>query len=154
MNKSLTFALLTLMGAALLAACGQANTEADAGNDGDKLEIATTIYPVYAFTKEIVGDQADVSLMVPAGTEAHDYEPSAKQIAALNESDALIYHNENMETWVPSAESSINEDVNVIKGTENMVLLPGSEEGHDHDHSDEEGHEGHSHAYDTQVCGS
>ena len=94
MNKSLTFALLTLTGAALLAACGQANTEADAGNDGDKLEIATTIYPVYAFTKEIVGDQADVSLMVPAGTEAHDYEPSAKQIAALNESDVLIYHNQ------------------------------------------------------------
>ena len=94
MNKSLTFALLTLMGAALLAACGQANTEADAGNDGDKLEIATTIYPVYAFAKEIVGDQADVSLMVPAGTEAHDYEPSAKQIAALNESDVLIYHNQ------------------------------------------------------------
>lgn len=151
MNKSLTFALLTLMGAALLAACGQANTEADAGNDGDKLEIATTIYPVYAFTKEIVGDQADVSLMVPAGTEAHDYEPSAKQIAALNESDALIYHNENMETWVPSAESSIEEDVNVIKGTENMVLLLGSEDDHDHDHSDEEGHEGHSHAYDPHT---
>ena len=40
MNKSLTSALLTLMGAALLAACGQANTEAVAGNDGDKLEIA------------------------------------------------------------------------------------------------------------------
>ncbi|MER2147317.1 MAG: hypothetical protein ABS895_06680 [Aerococcus urinaeequi] len=61
MNKSLTFALLTLMGAALLAACGQANTEADAGNDGDKLEIATTIYPVYAFTKEIVGDKGIVA---------------------------------------------------------------------------------------------
>ena len=94
MNKSLKYALLTLMGAALLAACGQANTEAVAGNDGGKLEIATTIYPVYAFTKEIVGDHADVSLMVPAGTEAHDYEPSAKQIAALNESDVLIYHNQ------------------------------------------------------------
>lgn len=149
MNKSLKLGLLSLTGAALLAACGQTATEADANNDGDKLEIATTIYPVYAFTKEIVGDQADVSLMVPAGTEAHDYEPSAKQLAELNESDALIYHNENMETWVPSAESSISDDVNIIKGTENMVLLPGSEDGHDHDHDHD--HEGHSHEYDPHT---
>lgn len=151
MNKSLKLGLLSLTGAALLAACGQTATEADANNDGDKLEIATTIYPVYAFTKEIVGDQADVSLMVPAGTEAHDYEPSAKQLAELNESDALIYHNENMETWVPSAESSISDDVNIIKGTENMVLLPGSEDGHDHDHDHDHDHEGHSHEYDPHT---
>lgn len=149
MNKSLKLALLSLTGAALLAACGQENSEADAGKDGDKLEIATTIYPVYAFTKEIVGDTANVSLMVPAGTEAHDYEPSAKQIAELNESDALVYHNENMETWIPTAESSINEEVNIVKGTENMVLLPGSD--HEHDHSHSEGHEGHSHDYDPHT---
>lgn len=149
MNKSLKLAVLSLTGGVLLAACGQAGTEANAGNDGDKLNITTTIYPVYAFTKEIVGDEADVSLMVPAGTEAHDFEPSVQQIAALNESDALVYHNENMETWVPSAQSSINDDVDVVKGTENMVLLPGSENDHDHDH--DAGHEGHSHAYDPHT---
>ncbi len=40
---------------------------------------------------------------------------------------------------------------NVIKGTENMVLLPGSDEdGHDHDH--EHGEEGHHHELDPHTC--
>src|SRR5699024_12229201 len=32
-----------------------------------------------------------------------------------------------------------------------MDLQPGSEDDHDHYHSDEEGHEGHSHAYDPHT---
>lgn len=148
MKKIVKMGLLGFSTMALLAACGQ-----EAHNnktDEEQLQIATTIYPVYQFTKEIVGDTADVSLMVPAGTEAHDYEPSAKQLAELNEADSLVYHNENMETWISSASESIADDVHVIKGTENMVLLPGTDD-HDHEAEADHGHEGHSHDYDPHT---
>jgi len=63
-----------------------------------KLEIVTTFYPVYDFTKNIVGDVANVKLMIPAASELHYYEPSAKDMAKAHDADAFVYHNENMKT--------------------------------------------------------
>jgi ABC-type Zn uptake system ZnuABC Zn-binding protein ZnuA len=38
--------------------------------------------------------------------------------------DVFVYHNENMESWVPKAAKGWKKGApNVIKGTENMVLL-------------------------------
>ncbi|HFR3654693.1 TPA: ZinT/AdcA family metal-binding protein [Streptococcus suis] len=136
--------LFLSVSALLLGACGNST----AFEDG-KLNIVTTFYPVYEFTKQVAGDEANVDLLVKAGTEVHGYEPSAKDIARIQEADAFVYENENMETWVHDVEGSIDtEKVNVISATEGMLLLPGGEEEHEgHDHSEE----GHSHAYDPHV---
>lgn len=135
--------LFVSISALLLGACGNST----ASEDG-KLNIVTTFYPVYEFTKQVAGDEANVDLLVKAGTEVHDYEPSAKDIARIQEADVFVYENENMETWVHDVEESIDTSkVSVISATEGILLLPGSEEGEDHDHSEE----GHSHAYDPHV---
>ncbi|MGV3251254.1 metal ABC transporter solute-binding protein, Zn/Mn family [Streptococcus suis] len=136
--------LFLSVSALLLGACGNST----ASEDG-KLNIVTTFYPVYEFTKQVAGDEANVDLLVKAGTEVHGYEPSAKDIARIQEADAFVYENENMETWVHDVEKSLDTTkVNVISATEGMLLLPGGEEEHeDHDHSEE----GHSHAYDPHV---
>ncbi|NQI83794.1 zinc ABC transporter substrate-binding protein AdcA [Streptococcus suis] len=136
--------LFLSVSALLLGACGNST----ASEDG-KLNIVTTFYPVYEFTKQVVGDEANVDLLVKAGTEVHGYEPSAKDIARIQEADAFVYENENMETWVHDVEKSLDTTkVNVISATEGMLLLPGGEEEHEgHDHSEE----GHSHAYDPHV---
>ena len=65
-----------------------------------------------------------VKLLIPAGSEPHDYEPSAKDMATIHDADVFVYHNENMESWVPKAAKGWKKEPNVIKGTENMVLLP------------------------------
>ncbi|HEM5178401.1 TPA: zinc ABC transporter substrate-binding protein AdcA [Streptococcus suis] len=136
--------LFLSVSALLLGACGNST----ASEDG-KLNIVTTFYPVYEFTKQVAGDEVNVDLLVKAGTEVHGYEPSAKDIARIQEADAFVYENENMETWVHDVEKSLDTTkVNVISATEGMLLLPGGEEEHEgHDHSGE----GHSHAYDPHV---
>ena len=48
-----------------------------------KLNIVTTFYPVYEFTKQVAGDTANVELLIGAGTEPHEYEPSAKAVAKI-----------------------------------------------------------------------
>ncbi|HEM5989473.1 TPA: zinc ABC transporter substrate-binding protein AdcA [Streptococcus suis] len=136
--------LFLSVSALLLGACGNSTTSEDG-----KLNIVTTFYPVYEFTKQVAGDEANVDLLVKAGTEVHGYEPSAKDIARIQEADAFVYENENMETWVHDVEKSLDTTkVNVISATEGMLLLPGGEKEHEgHDHSEE----GHSHAYDPHV---
>ena len=45
-------------------------------------------------------------------------------MATIHDADVFVYHNENMESWVPKAAKGWKKAPNVIKGTENMVLLP------------------------------
>ena len=132
--------ILSLLVAVLLTACGASK------KDDGKLHLVTTFYPVYEFTKQITGDTANVDLLIGAGTEVHDYEPSAKAIATIQDADAFIYENENMETWAPDVIKNLKK-TKAVKATEGMVLLPGTEE-EDHDHG-EEGH--HHHAFDPHV---
>ena len=116
-------------------------------NQSGKLKVMTTFYPVYEFTKQVVGDEGDVELLIGSGSEPHDFELSAKGRAKIQESDVFVYENENMETWVPQLLKSMDgKKTKVVKATENMLLLPGGEEEHDH-----EGGEEHHHDYDPHV---
>lgn len=138
--------LLVAVLALVLSACNAAAPQQNA----QKPTIVTTFYPVYELTKAIVGDTAEVSLLIDAGTEVHGFEPSAKDIATIEEADALVYANDNMETWIHDIDSNIQNSqstVQLISATEGMLLLPGSEEDHDHDH----GAEDHHHALDPHV---
>ncbi|MFR6420388.1 MAG: metal ABC transporter solute-binding protein, Zn/Mn family [Streptococcus salivarius] len=81
-----------------------------------------------------------MSYLIPAGSEAHDFQPSTKNVADIEKADTFVYLNENMETWVPKVEKSINtKNTKIIKASQGMVLLPGIEE-EDHDHGGEEHH--------------
>ena len=116
-------------------------------NQSGKLKVMTTFYPVYEFTKQVIGDEGDVELLIGSGSEPHDFELSAKGRAKIQESDVFVYENENMETWVPQLLKSMDgKKTKVVKATENMLLLPGGEEEHDH-----EGGEEHHHDYDPHV---
>lgn len=139
------FLLLTIFVTIFTTACSNGSSSSN------KKTIVTTFYPIYEFTKQIVGDEANVELLIPAGTEVHGYEPSTKAVATIKEADAFVYADENMETFVPKIlESTKKEENSVIKATKGLLLLPGTEEGHDHS-SHGEGHEGHSHEYDPHL---
>ena len=145
--KRLIGILAMLVLAGMLTACGASGKAEDSK---EKLSVMTTFYPMYDFTKAIVGDEGEVELLIPAGTDSHDYEPSAKDMAKIQDTDIFVYNDENMETWVPTIQKTLQEgNVHTIKATEGMLLLPGSEEGHDHDH--EHGEEGHTHELDPHV---
>ena len=52
-------------------------------SNNTNLKIFSSFYPIYDFVKKIGKDRADVSTIVPAGIEPHDFEPTAKQIIEL-----------------------------------------------------------------------
>ncbi|BDP78816.1 hypothetical protein EfmAA242_30440 [Enterococcus faecium] len=108
--KKISVGLIGIAALGLLGACSSTNGGVHVYDKDGKLEIVTTFYPMYDFTKNIVGDEANVDLMVPAGSEPHDYEPSAKDMAKAHDADVFVYHNENIPH---QGEVSINnEDIN------------------------------------------
>ncbi|MBZ3654343.1 zinc ABC transporter substrate-binding protein AdcA [Enterococcus faecium] len=139
--KKIRLGLIVVVALGLLGACSSSNDAKVSNDQNGKLEIVTSFYPMYDFTKNIVGDEANVKLMIPAGSEPHDYEPSAKDIADVHDADVFVYHNKNMETWVAKAQKNWGKGTpNVVEGAKDMILLPGGEEDHEHEHGEEEHH--------------
>lgn len=138
-KKGLAILLLGLF--LFLTACQSQGAKKD-------IQLVTSFYPIYEFTKKIVGDEADVKLLVQSGTEVHGYEPSAKDVSRIQEASSFLYMDPNMEMWVPDLEKSgvLSAD-RTIQASKNLILLPGQEEDHDHDHGAEE----HSHELDPHL---
>ncbi len=87
---------LLLSLALVVVACKPAGT----GTSSDKINVVASFYPLYEAALQIGGDKAVVTNLVPAGTEPHDFEPTARQIATLSKARILIYNGAGLESWV------------------------------------------------------
>ncbi|MEI7741945.1 MAG: metal ABC transporter substrate-binding protein [bacterium] len=65
-----------------------------------RLHVVTTILPLYVFTKNIAGNVADVSNLVPPGTELHDYAMSPSDAAAIVEADVVVKNGYGLDDFV------------------------------------------------------
>ncbi|HEY9245660.1 MAG TPA: metal ABC transporter substrate-binding protein [Candidatus Methanoperedens sp.] len=79
----------------------------------NRLTVVTTFYPLYEFSKRIGGEKAEVSILVPAGTEPHDWEPGAKDIIKIESARIFVYNGASLE---PSID-------NILKRIQSRELL-------------------------------
>src|SRR5690625_393208 len=95
----------------LLQAC---KSTADEDYD-EKLIIYTSIYPLSYLATEIAGDYASVQSVIPAGVDAHTYEPTSKEITAIARADAFIFIGGHMESFSETiAKALANENAHLI----------------------------------------
>lgn len=147
MNRKKRIGLVSLLSILLIVAVGCGNEE-ESQQKIDKLNIVTTFYPMYDFTKNVAGDNAEVTLLLEAGTDTHGYEPSAKEVAAISDADVFVYNSEEMEVWVSSVLESVDtENTVVVNAGEGISLLESAEEDDEHEHEAE----GHDHAVDPHI---
>lgn len=112
---------------------------------GDKLRVVTSFYPLYFFASEIGGERAEVHNIVPAGAEAHDYEPTAQDLVALETSDVLILNGAGFEAWGSRVQQNIGTSTLLVAAGEGLATLMGeAHEEHGEAHEEEE-HEAEAH---------
>ncbi|WP_173917290.1 metal ABC transporter solute-binding protein, Zn/Mn family [Halobacillus sp. Marseille-Q1614] len=139
-----------LIGILLLGACSNQSSE----EEKKTLKINTTVYPLQYFTERIAGEKAEVNSILPAGSDAHSYEPSTKEMVKLAEAEAFIYNGAGLESYAEKISDAIeSEDVAILEAANGLDLEKSGhshdeEENHDDDHvyeeeshSDENSHE-------------
>lgn len=128
----------------VLVACGN-----EATKEPKQLTVVTSFYPMYDFSKNIVGESGEVSVLIDGATEPHDYEPSAKDIAKIQDADVFVYNSKEMETWVPAVLENIDQTkTKVIEASSQIELMSGEsdeEDSHEHEEAD------HHHEVDPHV---
>ena len=98
MNRKIlaSVALLAIVVVGIFFAVRQNSTTT--GNN-DKLQVVASYYPLYDFVKNVGKDKVSVTNMTPAGSEPHDYEPSAKALAEAQKAPVFVYNGGHMEPW-------------------------------------------------------
>lgn len=120
--------LLVLM---MLAGCDGStvyNGDRDSAETGDQLLIYTSMYPLYFFTKEIVGDRGEVVNLIPAGMDPHDFEPTIHDMMRLSKADLFVYNGSGLEPWIERMTEVVDKPGFLLDTTEAIHLA-----SHDHE---------------------
>lgn len=141
MKKKLLTIIAAAIAAAMLFGCGKANTTET--NDG--LKVVTTLFYQYDFTKQILGDNGNVELLLRPGQESHSYEPTPQDIIRIQDADLFIYNGTVSEAWVKKVLEGVDTDkvmvINMMDYVEvkeeEIVAGMQAEEEHDHEEDDE-----------------
>lgn len=120
----------------------EAKNQEEKESANEKIHIVTTFYPMYEFTKNITKDKAQVDLLIPSNIEPHEWQPTPKDMAAIQQADFLVYNSSFMETWIFSIQESLDKDGPLfIEASERIPLLEGTEEESNHDNEESDHHD-------------
>ncbi len=97
--------------------------------NSSRLLIVTTLFPQYDFARQIAGEYADVTLLLPPGTESHTFEPTPADIACIGEADLFVYTGDAMEPWAARILETVP-----VRSVDLSACVPLHEEEHDHGH--------------------
>ena len=156
---------------------GSSDNSGAAGDEsGKKLKIVATLFPQYDFARQIAGDYADVTLLLPPGMESHSYDLRPADMIEIRESDMFIYTGKYMEVWAQTIIDSLDDSVMVVDVSDGITLekeedyfvdehiahedtdeedehdshADDNDENSDHSHAGHS-HSGHTHEYDPHI---
>lgn len=150
--KKIIVVLTSILMMISISSCANNNTTV---NQDDKLQIVTTIFPLYDWTQNIIGDNPsdiEVTMLLDNGVDLHSYQPTAEDMVKIATCDIFIYIGGESDEWVEDAlKEATNEKMIVL----NMLQLLGEdakeeerkegmeEEEHEHEHEHEEEYDEH-----------
>ena len=135
-----------------LFACNNSNISNNgnlSSNNKKDIKIVTTIFPIYDWVTNILGDSYDknnLTLLLNNSVDLHNYQPTSEDIIKISNCDLFIYVGGESDTWVQSVLNQVKNNnlktINLFELLGNDIRLEeekeGMEEDHEHEHDDED----------------
>ena len=145
MFKRFFSAFLIVLSVLVLTGCtGQSENSA-----GEGLNIVASVFPAYDFSREIAGDRARITLLIPPGTEIHSFEPTPQDIVRIENCDILVCNGGESEEWLEEILEGCEKDFTVVRmmdcvetiEEETKEGMQAAKHAHSHEHEEEHVHE-------------
>lgn len=127
-------------------------TTAPATDAPERLAVVATYSILGDLVNNVAGDAIDLTVLVGPGGDAHTYQPTPLDSAALAQADLLVENGLEFESWIEDLYTASGSQAARVLASAKITPLPAAEE---HGHSAEEGHSeehGHSDAL-AHACG-
>ena len=124
-----------------LTSCREKTVSQQTASQEGKITVLATIFPVYDWAKNLVGESDSVSVdqLLKDGVDMHSFQPSASDIVRISTADIFIYVGGESDEWVEKAiENAANDKMLVINL---MEVLKGFVKEEEHVEGMQESHE-------------
>ncbi|MFM2183106.1 MAG: hypothetical protein RJB61_1400 [Actinomycetota bacterium] len=145
---------VTALVAASIAAVGTSCGGGEEVAAPTSIRVAATLFPLEEIVRGVagaaLGDTVTLVEVVPPGEPAHDAEPTARQLEALEGADIVLYLGGGFQADLEQAIDALPDDVTAVDLLDSVELLPvtdavageeaggdGHGDGHDDDHAGE-----------------
>lgn len=131
-----------ILAAAMLACSSDSTSDTtDSTEEGGKLSVVTSVYPLQYLAQRIGGERVRVVNLTPVGAEPHDWEPAPRNILAVQEADVFAYNGSGLEPWVKRVLNELPQSRGVaLNATETLPSsLLEAEEGNGPDNKGDKG---------------
>lgn len=146
-----------MIGFALILALAVSCMLPAAGAEEKKISVVTSIFPIYDWTREVIGENSHVqlTLLLDSGVDLHSYQPTAADIMKIASCDVFIYVGGESDEWVEDAlQEAVNPGMIVVSLVEAMggdIKMEETVEGMEHEHDGHEHHdEEHEHDHEGE----
>jgi zinc transport system substrate-binding protein len=110
-----------------LTGCNQSYSQVQQPNPVSKFKVVTTFVPMYWFTKAVVGEEQPVELLIPPGTEVHDYQATPANVSAIATANVLVKNGIDFEQFLDgTVKSAQNSQLKEINASANIKSLAGN----------------------------
>jgi zinc/manganese transport system substrate-binding protein len=109
---------------------------------GGRLRVVATFSVLGEFVARVAGDRADVRVLAPAGSDAHEYEPAPSDAARVADADVLFEVGLGFESWLDALYASSDSRAKRVVTTAGIALRQAQEhaaDAHD-DHGEHDPH--------------
>lgn len=128
------------IGAMTLVLSGCAGAVSGADQADDRLAIVASTTQLADITREVVGDEAQVTSLLQPGQTAHAFDPGPALLSALAEADLLVVNGAGLETWLDDTVDASGFGGVIVDTSEGIDLIDAAEGG-EAAHADAEGDE-------------
>lgn len=133
---------------------GSASNESSAQTGSKELSVVCSIFPQYDFCREVMGETANIELLLKSKVDLHNYKPSAEDILKIKGCDLFIDVGGESDEWAddvldsaPEGKPSVLSLIDLVEAKDETPLEGMEEEEHDDEHEDEHGEEKDEHVW-------
>ncbi len=134
--------LVFMLGICLMlgAGCGS-NAASEKSGPAEKVKVMVSFDAMREFVEAVGGDKVAVSVIIPDGTEPHEFEPKAEDLKGLHDAGLFVYNGLGMEPWAEKAvQAAKNEKLLTVKASEGIVPIKNTDPDEIREHGAEDPH--------------
>ncbi len=86
--------------------------------EGTKPRVVASGYVPYTLARQLAGEYADVSMLLPANAEPHSFEPTPGALVTVKNADIFAYVSDTIEPWAKDVLSAAGKNTAVVQAAQ------------------------------------
>jgi ABC-type Zn uptake system ZnuABC Zn-binding protein ZnuA len=118
--------LLALLLPVALVACGDSG---GASTTGHGVKVVATTTQIGALTRAVAGDNVELTVLLSAGADAHDYEPDPQAVKTVHNAKLVLRNGIGLDDWLTKTVENAGGGAKIVVVTDGVTVMKASGDG-------------------------